>query len=494
MTEATKSAGRTRAILLTASGGAFLSMLDSTVANLAIPDLQRAFPTVSVSSMSWVISAYAVMFAALLAPSGRLADVLGRRALFAGGVGLFTVASLACAVAPNLPFLIVARLVQGAGAAAMIPASLTILLLDGPADKRAQSIGLWSAASALAAAVGPTVGGVLVDLFGWRSVFYINLPFGVLLVIATLRLLAPQDKSSRGALPDPLGTLLLALGVGALTMGVTEGGTWGWTDAKTLACLVGGVLVLAFVVLRSRLHPVPALETALWGNKTFVATNATSLFYGMAQYPWLLVGVLYIIDVWQYSPLQAGLAMTPGAIVASIAALRMGKVAPKIGGPRMVTLLGLGAFLACGIWFSFGLTDSAAFLALWLPGGFLVGFAMGSATLGTSQSAAMSAPPTRFASSSGLNTTARQFGGALGIAMCAVILQSKTAADGSLGVDAYSAVYLACTVLVAISFLIALFWLRFPPPAAPAPAATPATPAAAPKADSAGAKEPAAAE
>src|SRR6201996_3520256 len=168
-------------VLTLAAGAAFLALLDVTVVNLAIPALGRAYPGTSVNSLSWVITAYATLFAALLAPAGRLADVIGRRTLYRVGVGGFAVLSLICAVAPSVPVLLVARAVQGAFAAIMIPASLAILLADAPAERRGPSGGRGSAAGAFAAAVGPSVGGVLVSAFGWRSLFVINVPAGLAL-------------------------------------------------------------------------------------------------------------------------------------------------------------------------------------------------------------------------------------------------------------------------------------------------------------------------
>lgn len=459
------------AVTLTASGGTFLAMLDSTVTNLAVPDLSKDFPTASLPDLSWVISAYAVMFAALLVPAGRLSDVLGRRRLFLLGIGIFTAASLLCGIAPNLPVLIITRGLQGVGAAAMIPASLAILLLDGPADQRVKSIGLWSAASAFAAAVGPSVGGVLVDLFGWRSVFYVNLPFGVLLIFAAVRLLPRPADSGKRQIPDPLGTLLVALAVGAMTLGVTEGGSWGWWDARTLACLVGGAAGGVVAVGRSRKHPAPALEASLLANRSFAVTNVVSLLYGMAQYPWLLVSVLYLTGSWHYSELEAGFAMTPGAVAASVAALAMSRLAPRLGGPRGATLAGLTAFLACGLWMVLGLTDTPAFLAFWLPAGCLAGIGMGAATMGTSAAAALSAPPTRFAAASGMNTTARQFGGALGIAALAVIMQQSVGDGGGKGLDPYANVFAFCTVVAGLALVISVFWLRVAVP--PQPQAVP---------------------
>jgi len=455
------------AVTLTASGGTFLAMLDSTVTNLAVPNLQDDFPTATVADLSWVISAYVVMFAALLAAAGRLADVLGRRRLFLLGMGLFTVSSLLCAVAPSLAVLVIVRFLQGAGAAVMIPASLAVLLLDGPADRRAASLGIWSATSAFAAAVGPTVGGVLVEAFGWRSVFIINVPVGILLLVAAARLLDAEPGKIRGRVPDPLGTLMLVLGIGLLTLGLTEAGTWGWLTVKTIGCFVVGLVAIVLVIVRSRRHVLPVLEISLWSNHTFGAANAVSFLYGLAQYPWLLVSVLYLTDIWRYDELQAGLAMTPGAIVASVAALGLGRLAPRMGGPRTATLVGFVAFAACGVWFLLALPEQPAFLALWLPASALVGLGMGAATVGTTSAAAMSSPPTKFASSSGLNTTARQFGGALGIAVLALILQLGTRPDGSRGYDAYLQVFGFSTGIALLALITAAIWLRF---AAPAPA------------------------
>ncbi|MEU7559633.1 DHA2 family efflux MFS transporter permease subunit [Streptomyces eurythermus] len=458
-----------RALTLTASGGTFLAMLDSTVTNLAVPDLQRDFADASLSALSWVISGYAVVFAALLASAGLLADVMGRRRLFAGGIITFTVASLLCALAPNLPVLIAMRMVQGAGAAAMIPASLAILLLDGPAEHRVRSIGVWSAASAFAAAVGPSVGGLLVDSLGWRSVFYINLPFGILLTAAALtRLPAPAPAPAARRFPDPLGTVCVTLGVGALTLGITEGPDWGWLDPRTLAVFAAGVLAIGVLVPRSLRHPAPAVQMSLLGHRPFAVTNVVSLLYGMAQYPWLLASVLCLTNVWHYSELEAGLAMTPGAVTASVAALGMSRLAPRLGGPRTAAIAGMAVFLACGVWLVLALGDRPAFWSLWFPVASLAGIGMGLVTMGTSASAAFSAPPARFATASGLNTTARQFGGALGVAAFAVLVGGQRTISGS---DVFTSVFVFSTVVVAFGLVLTVLGLRPAPPPQPAAAA-----------------------
>src|SRR4051794_27302243 len=241
-----------RLILLLACGAAFLSLLDATVVNLAIADLHREFPDTTVTTLSWTITAYAVLLAAMLAAAGRLADTVGARRMFSGGVGAFTAFSLACAVAPNPATLIVFRAAQGIGAAALIPASLALLLTGIPANLRARSIGLWSGAGGLAAAVGPALGGLLVDPWSWRAVFAINIPMGLAMLWGARRLSSVRQPGAR--LPDLLGSVLLAAGIAAVVLAVTEGSTWGWASAATWGCLAGGAVAVGVAVARSRTH------------------------------------------------------------------------------------------------------------------------------------------------------------------------------------------------------------------------------------------------
>jgi EmrB/QacA subfamily drug resistance transporter len=443
-------------VLLLAAGATFLAMLDATVANLAIPDLRADFPSASVADVSWVITAYAVTFAALLTPAGRLAGTLGPRRLFLIGVGLFTVMSLVCAAAPGLELLTGARALQGVGAAAMIPASLAVLLLAAPPERRAGAIGLWSAASALAAAAGPSIGGVLVDGFGWRAVFVINLPMGAALAAGIWRLWsadgAPVPSAAapaRAPFPDPLGTVLLVLGIGAVVLGLTEGGTWGWGDPRMLAALIGGALAVAVALRRSTRHPAPAVETGLWRSRGFALANVASLLYGLALYPWLLVGVLLLTQVWGYSELEAGLAVSPGALTAALAAVAAGRLAPRVGVGAVVAV-GAATMAATGLWTALTLPAEPDFVGWWLPVGAVLGLGMGAVAAGTATAAALSVPPARFAAATGLNTTARQLGGALGVAALAVILPAAGGLDGFVGV------YVFCTLASAAALVAGL--------------------------------------
>jgi len=439
------AAERERGVLLVAAGAAFLALLDTTVANLAVADVRTDFAGASVSGATWLITIYAVVFAALLAPAGRVADVVGRRALLRAGVTAFTAFSLACALAPSLELLLLSRALQGAAAAAMIPASRAVVLVDAPPERRAAAIGFWSAAGALAAAAGPAIGGVLVDTVGWRALFLVNVPVGVAIVAGTR--LIPRSAPRHQPLPDAAGTLLLGGGLAAAALGISQGPDWGWWDDRTLVALIAAVAGVATALWRSTRHATPAIETALWRSHRFAAANLASLLYGAALFPWMLVGVLFLIGVWDYSPLEAGLAMTPGALIAAAVALRSGPVVARrgpwavIGGGALVLSL---AGLICAV----ALPADARFLDFWLPIGVLIGIGTGTITTGVSTAAALSVPPERFAAAVGLNQTGRQIGGALGVAVLAALL-----ADPGTGVAPYADVYAFCTLA---TFAVAL--------------------------------------
>lgn len=455
---------RTGPVLLLACGGSFVSLLDVTIANLAVPDLARDFDGASVADLTWVMSLYAIAFAALLAPAGRLADVIGRRRLYRAGIVVFTLASAACALAPNLATLLVARTVQGLGAAALVPASLAIVLSQIPAARRAGAIAAWSASASLAAALGPSLGGILVDLFGWRSVFLITVPIGLGLALLTR---AAGDSRSGERTPDLLGSALLAAGIGTLVLGVTQGSAWHWTDPRTLACVAGGLVILAAAVARAARHPRPGLEVGLWRSRPYAYANVVSFLFGMLLYPWMLIGVLYLTQIWQYSELRAGFAMTHGAVVSAIAGLTVGKFARRID-PRTAVAVGALLLAATALWMGLAVPEEPAFLALWLPTGVLLGIGTGAVSTGVSSAGALSVPPIKFASATGLNLTARQVGGALGIAALATIL-ARHPGDST---DGFAQLFFLIAGLAVLTAVAGLGLAARPASAAPG---TPAT-------------------
>ncbi|MFD4371370.1 DHA2 family efflux MFS transporter permease subunit [Streptomyces sp. NPDC058486] len=429
-----------RLALFVASGATFLAVLDTTVVNIAFSDLRADFSTASLTQLTWVVTSYTVVFAALLAVAGRVADVVGRRRLFLWSTVLFTIASVLSGLAPNVEVLVAARALQGVAAAGMIPSALGLVLQHTPAAHRSAAVGVWGAVGSMAAAVGPSLGGLLVDAWGWRSVFLINLPIGLAVALVAARGLS-GDRPSGRRMPDPVGTAALALGVGGLVFGVTQGTEWGWDSGRVLALLIGGAVLTAAALLRSRRHDAPAIEWDLWRSRTFAASNVASLLFGAAMYAYLLSTLLFLNAVWGYSELKAGLAVTPGAFSAAIGAMVVGKrVGPR--GQWAGVFIGSALFaVSCAAMYLL-LDSEPRYLALWLPIGIVAGVGIGAALTGISNAATMALEPQRFASGTGLLMTMRQVGGALGIAVLAAILGRHDVLDD----QGYLQVFLACAL------------------------------------------------
>lgn len=443
------------AALLVACGGSFLAFLDVTIANLALPAVGHDFAVTDIADLSWIVTLYTVVFAALLAPAGRIADVIGRRRLFLIGMAIFVLGSLGAAAAPDLGVLLAARATQGLGGALLLPASLALVLSSVAANRRAAAIGLWSASASAAAALGPAMGGVLVDGLDWRWLFCINIPIGGWLLVSAWRL--PQDSGSGERWPDPLGIAAFGAGVFALVFGIAQSSQWSWTDFRTVACLVGGGIACTFAAIRSAGHPTPAIAVRLWRNPTYLAANAISLLFGGALFTWLLVGVLYLTTVWKYSELQAGLAMTPGALVAMLVGVGVSRVAGGVG-PRALVAGGGLLMAASGLAIGLVMPSTPHFWEMWLPVGITVGAGIGAISVGVSSAAALSAPAVEFAAATGLNVAIRQVGGAVGVAGMAAILARFDPRDTA----GYGHVYLLCSALALAVAAIGWLLIRSP--------------------------------
>ncbi|GAA3222951.1 hypothetical protein GCM10017691_09530 [Pseudonocardia petroleophila] len=414
---------RSGLVLAVTSLAAFLVFLDVTIVNIAFPDVRATYPDVSLADLSWIFTAYNVVFAALLIPAGRLADARGRRRVFGIGLVLFGLASLACALAPTAGVLVAARAVQAVAAALLAPASLALLLPAFPPERRGAAVGLWGATGGIAAATGPALGGVLVDAFGWRAVFLVNLPV-VLVTLVVGRFVLVESRDPDARLPDLPSALLLGLGVAAVSLGIVRGEDGGWSDA--VWPVAAGVALLVAFGLRSARVARPLVEPALFRLRSFAGSVAGYLAFSGAFYALLLANILFLTAVWRYDVLAAGLAVTPGPLMAAAASPVAGRVADRFGAGVAVVAGGL-LFTAGCVLFATGIGPDPAWLTAFLPATLLTGTGVGAVYAGLGTAAVSELPPTRFATGSAVGTCARQIGAVLGIAL----LLSGLAAAGS---------------------------------------------------------------
>ncbi len=407
-------------VLLVVTAGAFLANLDLFIVNIAFPAIQADFPQASLSGLSWVVSGYAIVFAALLVPAGRLADLLGRKRLFLAGLALFVLASVLCGLATGPWILIAARLLQAVGAALLIPTSLALLLPEFPPSGRAAAVGLWTAGAAVAATVGPTIGGLLVEL-SWRWVFLVNLPLGAITAVFAVRVLRESRDTARARVPDLLGALLLAVGVGALALGIVQGGEWGWTSGRVVGAEVLAIVALAAFAARSARHPAPVVEAALLRVAGTRVANASVFLFSVSFFGLLLGTVLFLTGVWHYSALEAGIAFAPGPLMVALLSWPAGSLAGRVG-PRPLAVAGTVLFaLGCG-WWLWRVGESPAYAADLLPGIIASGIGV-SLTFPVLAGAAVSGlPPDRSATGSALFNMARQIGGVIGVAILVSVL------------------------------------------------------------------------
>jgi len=442
-----------RAPVLIACAGAFLAFLDTTIVNIAFPDISESFSGSGRDALSWVLDGYFVVIAALLVPAGGLADRFGHKRIFLIGTAAFTAASLLCAIAPSLGTLIAARILQGVGAAMIAPSSLAIVLDRFPIERRAAGVGLWGAAAAAAAAVGPTLGGLLVEVADWRLVFLVNLPLGgAIVLLGRTHLSEIQPSDSR--LPDLLGAAMLALGLAAITLGIVEGNDWGWGDGRTLAAFAAGALLLLGVIARSARHPRPVLERALFADRSFSLGNLGTLLFAMAFFSLILGNVLFLTSIWGYSVLAAGLATLPGPVCSTIVAGPAGKLADRFG-HRAVIVPGTIVF-AAGVMVLRSAGAEPDWLGVWLPGAVLTGIGIGLAFPTLGSAAVRDIPHDRFATASAVNAAFRQVGAVLGTALLVTIVGDPVGLGDALASADRAYLLAAVAALVSGAVVLAL--------------------------------------
>ena len=418
-----------RLVLAVLCAAAFMASLDLFVVNVAFTAIGRDFHGSPLSDLSWILNAYAITYAALLVPLGRLADRYGRKAGFLLGLGLFTLASAACAASPDLWFLVVCRVLQAAGAAALTPTSLGLLITSTEPQHRARAVRIWASSGALASAFGPVVGGLLVEA-AWQWVFLINVPVGVLALVLAARRVPDSRDVAAGRIPDLWGALVLAVAIGALTLALVKGPDWHWTAAPTLISFLAAAAGLVTFLVRIRRHAAPIIEPSLLRVRAFAWSNVTSVLFSVAFGGGLLSVILWMQDVWHYSALRTGLAVAPGPLMVPLSAALGQKLAHRVP-VGYIAALGCLFFGTGYVIFIAGVTTTPSYAAHVLPGWLVGGIGVGLALPTILSSATADLPQARAATGSAVVNMSRQIGTVLGVSMLVAVLGSPSSATAA---------------------------------------------------------------
>jgi EmrB/QacA subfamily drug resistance transporter len=400
-------------VLAIVSAGLIMANLDLFIVNIALPNIRYDFGNPALHDMSWILNGYAIVYASLLVFFGRLVERHRRELSFLVGIALFTAASAACAAATGVWTLVAFRLVQAAGAALMTPTSLGLLLASYPPERRAGAVRTWTAIGGFAAAFGPVAGGLLLEL-SWRWIFIVNVPIGLAALVVGWRKL-PHVPGHHVPQPDALGAVLVTAGVGALTFGLVKINEWGWDSAGVLASLAFAAVLLVLFAAHCARAANPLIEPALFRLRAFTGATFALVPFATAFGAMLLALVLWEEGAWNWSPLQAGLAIAPGPFLVPVTALLVaGRLIKRFGTAPVVTL-GLIVFAAGCAWWAIDVTLTPNLVAA-LGGITLTGIGVGLTMPTLMGAAAGSLPPSSFATGSAVVNMIRQTGMAVGIA------------------------------------------------------------------------------
>jgi EmrB/QacA subfamily drug resistance transporter len=414
--------------------GLFMIMLDNTVVNVALPAIQEDLGA-DLSELQWIVTGYALTFAALMLIGGKLADAYGRRLIFVVGIVIFTLASLWCGLADTGDMLIAARVVQGAGAALMNPATLSIIAATFAPRERGMAIGIWAGVSALALAIGPLVGGLLTEHLSWHWIFFVNVPVGVVAIAASFLFITESKDETHTNLDLPgLGTS--ALGLFALTYGLIEANGYGWTSARIVGSFVVAVVSLTSFIAIERRRRSPMLDLSLFRSGTYTGANVAMLLVALSMFGVFFFVSLYMQNVLGYSAVQAGAAFLPMTLIIILVAPIAGKSSDRFGSRWLMTI-GM-VLLGVQLLYLSQLGPDAEFWNL-LPGLLVGGLGMAMTMTPTAAAATRAVPVHKAGVGSAVLNAMRQVGGSVGIALMGAIVAHE--ASGSPGIEGFMAGY-----------------------------------------------------
>ncbi|MGZ3678167.1 MAG: MFS transporter [Ktedonobacterales bacterium] len=397
--------------------GIFMSTLDSSIVNISLPTIARYFGVPLSGAIEWVIISYLVVIAAVLLSIGRLADIIGRKPIWAAGLAIFTIGSALCGAAPSLGFLIAARGFQGLGGAMLFAISPAMVTAAFPREERGRALGLNAVIVALGVSAGPTIGGILTESFSWRSIFYVNVPIGIVGFILTLRILTEPIRRGRGSF-DPIGAVLLAVGLASLTLGLSFGTEIGWSSPLLKGLLALAVVALvAFVFVETRV-PDPLVDLGLLRNRVFASANISLVLSFLALFAVSFLMPFYLEELRQFSTLQAGLLLTPLPLAIAVVAPLSGTLADRIG-TRWLAAAGLSLGCIGLILISQLGVRSSVFDIIWRLA--ITGVGQGLFQSPNNSALIGSAPESRRGVASGFLATGRVIGQSLSVALAGAI-------------------------------------------------------------------------
>lgn len=396
----------------------FMIMLDNTVVNVALPSIQKDLES-SISGLEWTVNAYTLSFAVLLVTGGRLGDIFGRRKMFLFGVLVFGASSAFIGFSQSEAWLVAGRAVQGLGAAFMMPATLSIISNAFPPEERGKAIGTWAGVSALALAIGPVVGGFLVENVSWQSIFFLNVPVAVLAVFVTLAATREsRDETSTHRIDFP-GVATISIGLASLVLALVEGNAWGWGSPRIVTLLaIAAVALVAFVIAEQRV-PEPMVDFSFFRSRSFLGSNLVAFIVTFAMLAMFFFLALYMQNVKGYSPLQAGVRFLPSTAVIIFMGPIAGRLADRVG-PRKPMVAGLLMVAAALFWQGHLEVDTSyGFLA----GAFvLMGLGMGMVISPMSTAAMNAVDPMKAGVASGIVSMSRMVGGTFGVAAMGALI------------------------------------------------------------------------
>ena len=406
----------------------FAGALDLSVAFVAFPEIEEAFPSASTAQLSWVLTIYGIVVAALMVPAGRLADLYGRRRIFLLGATVFGVGALLSGAAPGPGVLILTRAVQASGGAMMTPAAMALVLREFPPERRAMAIGTWGAVGGIAAAAGPSIGSIVVDLGGWRWAFWLSVPLALLVILWGRAVLVESVDPDVHGLTDLLGSALVIVSVASLALGIVEGPAWGWTSPAVLGAFAVSAAAGVGVVRRSAHHPAPVIAPDLFASRLFRTANLVALLFGAAFFAMFFATVRFLTEAWGYDTSEAGLLVTPALAASSVFAFVGGRLADRVG-HRAVMVPGALLFAAGGTWLALGVGEEPAIWTVWVPALLLLGTGLGLVFPNFQSAAIHGVEEHRFGVAAAAIQTVVRISGTIGIALAVVLVGGFVAGD-----------------------------------------------------------------